>query len=183
MLSHFSQATRQAEVGELRAECARLVRAVLGFKASPVCLQTPWGSGWSWQALEPPVGPLAQSTCGPGSRQGHLLLAGVRSPEVGCTQPRPSRMTCDPDKLLPKTFVPVPLSQPLHGVAKNLFPPLPPLPALTEGLSTWHHPGSLRKHHPPASSPDSLKLMYLQVTSSSREPSRNHPPPPCLPGS
>lgn len=77
---------------------------------------------------------------------------------MGFTQPRPAWMTCDPDKLLPKTFLPVPLSQALHDVAKNLFPPLPPLPALTEGLSTWHHPGSLRNitHQPRHLTPSSL---------------------------
>lgn len=39
----------------------------------------------------------------------------------------------------------VPLSQGLRDAANNPFPPQPPLPALTERLSTWHT-GGLRKH-------------------------------------
>ena len=49
-------------------------------------------------------------------------------------------MKCDPDKLLPKTLLRVPLSQALRDVAaQDLCPQLPRLPALAQGVSTRLH--------------------------------------------
>lgn len=152
-------------------------------QANPGCVAPGRATGMAHVRARKPMGRSTRSSLGSGA------------PGGGCMQLRPAWMRGDPDTLLPKTFPRAPLSRALHDVANNLFPPLSlPLPVPTEWLAIWHHPGSLRKHpstpqephhrapnHPPASSADYLQRVHLEVTSSSREPSRNHPPPPLPP--